>query len=658
MAAARVMRRIALLAAGVLAGAVLLGGAANAHANYLRSNPDSDARLARPPTEVRIEFSEPPDPRGSEILVLDPTGKRYDLGDIGPSGDPNGLRVSVGTLGEGGYTVAWTALSAVDGHTTKGSFVFVIGSGPLPAPPDVGAAAPPPTPLEIAGRALSYTGIALGLGTAFFVAFVARFESRREAGLLALAGALIAAGSLALALELGTSLPPRLGALLGVRALAGLLLVTVSVGPELARMRPVAALASGAGVLTIGPLATFGPRRMIALSAALAAAMTATLVSHAAADPGPRNLALDFIHVVAASVWSGGVVALLRLVLLRSEDRSAEDARSLGVTVWRFSITALGCVALIVVTGVLQSLDRLVLVQDLYETPYGIALAVKITLLAAALGLGALNLFRFGPRLRAGLRARHGLVRDTLGETALFVVILIAASFLTALAPPAQATAAAYDETHHIAGLRLQMLVASGEPGRNRYVLRVQRGLAPIAGAEKVLFRFTMVEHDMGEQELVAAERAPGEYVADGSPTGMFGTWRIQAIVRLVGREDISTVFSFPVSAGGSAQSKVVTAGPYTMIAFTDPATPEAGAPVAIFVVLVGQDGNPVIGKTLRATFAGPSPQAPLGSVEDPATLGPGRYRFDVAALDAGRWDVTIAIGDEGSGTYSLEVSR
>jgi methionine-rich copper-binding protein CopC len=89
------MRLLAVIVTCVLSGAVLLGGAAEAHANYVRSNPASDARLVKPPTEVRIEFSEPPDPKGSDIQVLDTTGKRHDKGDVGPSGDPNGLRVSL-----------------------------------------------------------------------------------------------------------------------------------------------------------------------------------------------------------------------------------------------------------------------------------------------------------------------------------------------------------------------------------------------------------------------------------------------------------------------------------------------------------------------------------------------------------------------------------
>ena len=656
------MTRLLAALGAILISLVLVASVAEAHANYVRSNPASDARLVKPPTEIRIEFSEPPDPRGSDIQVLDTSGKRHDKGDVALSGDPNGLKVSLEPITDGGYTVAWTATSAVDGHTTKGSFAFVVGSGPIPTPPPVPEAAPPPSPLEIAGRALSYGGIALGLGTAFFVLFVAPagVDPRRESTLLSVAGALIVAGSLALIAEQGAKLPQRLGVMLGVRAFAGLVLAAVSITPRLALLRPVGALAGG-GVMTLGPLATFRPRRMIALAAGIAAAMTATLVSHATALGSLKSMALDFVHVLSVSVWTGGVVALLCCVLLARRDETAEDARALGATVWRFSVTALIATALLITAGLLQALDRLVLINDLYETPYGIALAVKIVLVLVALTIGAFNLLRWGPRLRAGVRARTALVRDTIAETAIFIVIIVAASFLTAFAPPAQPSAAAYDQTQHVSGLRLEMLVASSGAGRNTYALRVHQGLAPVTGAEKVAFRFTMIEHDMGEQELVADERAPGEYVANGSPTAMYGTWKIQTIVRLTGKEDVSTVFTFPVGApsgGGTTTSQVVTIGPYTTIVFTDPAAPQSGAPLSLFAVVVGADGNPVVGKQVRATFSGPSAQAPIDATEDAATLGPGRYKFAIAGLDAGTWKVTIAVGNEGSGAYSLVVSR
>src|SRR5206468_11124976 len=196
----------------------------------------------------------------------------------------------------------------------------------------------------------------------------------------------------------------------------------ISNTPRLALMRPVGALA-GEGIMTLGPLETFRPRRMIALAAGIAAAMTATLVSHATALASLKSMSLDFVHVLSVSVWTGRVVALLWCVLLARRDETAEDARALGAIVWRFSVAALVATGPLITAGRLHAFDRHVLINDLYETPYGIALAAKIVLVLVALAIGAVNLFRWGPRLRAGMRVRTALVRDTLAETGIFVVI-------------------------------------------------------------------------------------------------------------------------------------------------------------------------------------------------------------------------------------------
>jgi hypothetical protein len=299
-----------------------------------------------------------------------------------------------------------------------------------------------------------------------------------------------------------------------------------------------------------------------------------------------------------------------------------------------------------------------VLLEDLYETPYGIALLAKILLLVTLVLLGALNLLVWGPRLRRGVAARAGLLRGVAIETVLFVLVFVATSFLTALAPPAQANAAAFDETQRVEGVRIELLVATNNPGRNRYVVRVTQGLAPVTNAELVAIRFTMVEHDMGEQELVATQRAPGEYVAEGSPTAMFGTWKVQTIVRLAGRLDLRALFTVPIANNGGQLAQVVTIAPYQLIVFAEPSQPQAGAPVTINIVLVNAQGDPVSGKTVRATFAGPG--APLDGVatEDAAKLGPGRYQIAVPALDAGTWKITLAVGTEGTGVYTLDVGR
>jgi len=164
----------------------------------------------------------------------------------------------------------------------------------------------------------------------------------------------------------------------------------------------------------------------------------------------------------------------------------------------------------------------------------------------------------------------------------------------------------------------------------------------------------------MGEQELVATERAPGEYVAEGSPTAMLGTWKVQVIVRLAGRADIQALFTVPVSQqeGQGATTKIVAIPPYQLILFSEPVQPQAGAPLTINVVVVNAKGDPVTGKKVHATFSGPAAQAPLDAVENAAELGPGRYRLTVPGLEAGTWKVTLSLIDAGSGVYELDVSR
>jgi copper transport protein len=627
-----------LAAASVL---ILMGGVAAAHANYVKSNPASDARLTRPPTEVRVTFSETPDARGSDVAVLDASGNRVDRHDVTLANDEaNTLRVSLGPIGDGGYLVSWSTVSAVDGHETKGAFAFAINA-PLPAIKDIGPSAPPPTPIEIAGRAVSYLGMALLTGLAFFTMFIrvpaSDAERRREERLVFVGGAALVAGSGLLVLNQGANVPGRLLLLLALRALAGVLAMTSLALPS--RLLPAEARREA--------IAFFG----------LAAGLTATLVSHAAASGDLRYVALDYLHVIAISIWLGGVVAFSYVAMPSARN---EDPVRLGQTIWRFSLTGIVAVAMIVTTGALQSLDRLVLIEDLVETPYGIALLAKILLLLGLLALGALNLLVWGPRMRRGLAATTQFWRGVMGETVVFVGVLVAAAFLTAFAPPAQANDAAFDETKHVAGIRVELLTATTLPGRNRFVVRVQQGLTPITGAEKVALRFTMVEHDMGEQELVATERAPGQYVAEGSPTAMLGTWKVQVIVRLAGKPDIQALFTVPVSQpeGQGATTKIIPVAPYQLIVFTEPIQPQAGAPLTINVVMVDAKGDPVTGKKVHATFSGPSTAPALDAVENPAELGPGRYRFTVPGLDAGTWKITISVSDAGSGIYELDVSR
>ncbi len=618
------MRRAALRAAAAVALFLSVVPVAFAHANYVKSIPEQDARLAKPPTEVRITFSERPEPRQSEIQVLDVNGKRFDKHDLS-SLDETTLRVTLQPIGEGGYTVAWHVFSAVDGHDTRGSFAFAIGDAPLPPVPDI-PSAPPPSPVEIAGRALSYGGVALLVGIPFFSLYVARSaDDRRGLGRLSKLGSYAAiAGALVLLAVAHVALDSRLGLVIAARAT----LATIAL---LAPLPTVAALGVGA-----------------------AAGATLTLQSHAAAIDDLLGQLFDLSHVLAMGAWVGGLAALAVTVLPRREVKGGAATRDLGALVSRFSTLGVSAIAVIVVTGTLQSLRRLVDVRDLVETPYGIALLAKILLLAIAVALASLNLLRHGPRLRAAApaatRTRRLLLLGVRGEMALVCLVLVAASILTALAPPNYATGAAYSSVQHADGLRIEFLAQSGIPGRNRWIVRLQDGLQPPRDVDRVTLRFTIVEHDMGEQELVMRQRASGEYVGDGSPTSMFGTWHTLVIVRRAGREDASALFTYPIASTGGVTTRVVQAGGSTLIVYTEAPSLSAGQPLTLYVVPLDSSGNLLTDAKLRASLDGQTYQA---------ASEPGRYRIDLPALTAGnkKLVLTLVVGSrEETGEYDFSV--
>jgi copper transport protein len=119
-----------------------------------------------------------------------------------------------------------------------------------------------------------------------------------------------------------------------------------------------------------------------------------------AAQTSPRGLsvALDWLHLVAGSVWLGGLIGLL--VLWWSLPATRRVA-GLMVSVPRFSNTAFVAVVALIGSGIGASLIHLPTLSSLWQTSYGQALLVKIGLLCAALLLAQVNLLRTRPRLAA-----------------------------------------------------------------------------------------------------------------------------------------------------------------------------------------------------------------------------------------------------------------
>jgi copper resistance protein C len=117
-----------LLISLVMGGAALCASipVAFAHAKLDHAVPAVDSTVDRPPSEVRIWFSEPLEPSYGAIEVLDSEGRHMERGKaILSATDPRLLEVGLLPLAAGTYKVHWQAVS-VDTHRTEGAFAFAV----------------------------------------------------------------------------------------------------------------------------------------------------------------------------------------------------------------------------------------------------------------------------------------------------------------------------------------------------------------------------------------------------------------------------------------------------------------------------------------------------------------------------------------------------
>ena len=103
---------------------VLSANVALGHSGLQRAEPPVDSTLKRPPTEVKLYFTERLEPAYSTVRVEDGQGARVDRDDSRVDrSSPLLMRVTLPPLAPGTYTVIWRVLS-VDWHITEGRFTF------------------------------------------------------------------------------------------------------------------------------------------------------------------------------------------------------------------------------------------------------------------------------------------------------------------------------------------------------------------------------------------------------------------------------------------------------------------------------------------------------------------------------------------------------
>lgn len=189
-----------------------------------------------------------------------------------------------------------------------------------------------------------------------------------------------------------------------------------------------------------GLVAVRGERELPRLAAViLAASFLGSLAwaGHAGATPGiagTLHLASDFLHLVAAGAWAGGLLPFALLLIASRGRAEAEPLSHLAVAVARFSTLGVAAVCTILLTGAVNTWNLAGGWTALIETTYGRLLTLKIFLFAVMVSVAAINRRRLSPRL-ADAASRERLERNSLIEVVLALLILCVVGVLGTLAP-------------------------------------------------------------------------------------------------------------------------------------------------------------------------------------------------------------------------------
>ncbi|WP_328830335.1 copper resistance protein CopC [Streptomyces sp. NBC_00252] len=392
------VRNLVLLLLAVTGMLFAGAGTASAHAALTGSDPTSGVVVDKAPTQISLTFSEKVSTNNDSLRVLDPKGKRVDVGKPSNiSGTTYAIQVRSG-LSDGTYTVAWQVVSA-DSHPVAGAFTFSVG-------------APSKTTVSVSdqdvggglvgglygfGRYMSYAGfIVMVGGAAFILACWQRGAGVRALQRLVVSGwvALTAATLWLLLLRGSYTTTGKLGDIFDLN-LVGQVLQTKTGAALVSRLLLLAAAALFIAVL-FGAYdkreeeekrdLTFG----LAIGGGVVAAGLAAswaLAEHASTGLQPGiAMPVDVVHLLAVATWLGGLSALLVSLYRAPADNQVGRA-----AVQNFSRIAFGSVLALVATGIYQSWRQLGSWSAFTDTGYGQLLLVKIGLVALLVGIASIS---------------------------------------------------------------------------------------------------------------------------------------------------------------------------------------------------------------------------------------------------------------------------
>lgn len=558
----RTRRRFARCAAvlAVVAAVVFAAASpASAHATLESAEPGDGQVVASSPAAVTLRFSERVSLQPDGIRILSSDGRRVDKGTATADGSVATSPVD-GTLDDGSYVVAWRVVSD-DGHPVHGAFTFSVGkkSDVRAGLADSAFAGSADRRDEIIGgvlRGLVYLAV-LGAAGLVLVGYGLRRDDDGPP-VTPLVGAVAAVGALAAVAQL-----PLQAALATGRGWGS---ITDQGTLRLAAGDGVGWSVGGVvlGLVAIGLTAGLRPTRAVRLTAtvgAVIAPLALVVTGHTRTmDPKAVGWVADAAHLVAGTLWFGGLIALGLIVRRR---RAADDVTGAGAAVARFSGWAATSVAVLTVAGIVMGWIETGGLQALFTTTYGRLLLAKVAVVALVLVGAAWNRFRFVPHLvgpaadpaamvghvatgapdgaAAGTAETGGpadwsrFTRTLRLEVVGLVVVLALTAVLVNVTPGKAANAPGkVDVSARLGSGSVEVIVDPARVGANElhvYLLDASQGIDD--RYEAITVQASLPAQKIGPLDLPLVKVGPGHFQVVNTRLPLAGTWTVAIAAKL-----------------------------------------------------------------------------------------------------------------------------
>ncbi|KQL40259.1 hypothetical protein AN960_07250 [Bacillus sp. FJAT-25509] len=533
----------------LLIAATLFPSLASAHAYIIKSTPSENQVFVNSPQRIQIKFDESVQSAFHSLQVLDESGNRVDL----QNGKINKQNHSIlegnlkPNLPDGNYHIAWKVISS-DGHSVNGVIPFRVGKVDGSSAISNKANQSLPNTDVMGTYWIEYMSLLLFVGLLFFCLFV--YKSDQKNRMIAFKNS----KALLLIFYFGILFSVLFSLFVETKNYANgswqsifhkdLLLETIKStkfgNVWVIQLLLLIVLANSLYMAWKSEQKSSFYWWLSALLVSFFLLISKAFIGHASMQNDFLPILLDSIHLLAVSIWLGGLIGIS--YLLPKIQKKHEKNENYWKTTQRYSIWATLSVTLLIGTGIYASLKYVPNFYALLHTTYGKVLCGKVILFVIMLILGFIHFIK-------GKSSKNKLGKSVWLEISIGIIVLILTSLLTNL-PTALESPGPFNDTKQNKGYSISLHATPNIVGKNTFKINIRdKNNKPVSSIQQVTLTFKNTDMNMGTNTTQVKETSSGVYEAQGYFTDMAGHWNVKVHILTNSLDSVDADFKYIVGS-------------------------------------------------------------------------------------------------------------